>query len=78
MKFIIVAVISAFLMGCSSMPEGFEPAKEAPASVLVACPVLKETTVSAEQYNACRAAVMDQFEKPAKAPTFHALPMFRP
>lgn len=77
-KFITVIFIVLMTAGCSTVPSEFREAREAPSEVVASCPVLKESTVSAEHYNMCRAAVMDQFEKPATAPRINLpMPLFR-
>ena len=77
MAVVLGAVLSA-LMGCSSLPAGFEDAKEAPTHVLASCPPLADAIRTDRDalglrvaeleywYTQCRNAATQG--KPAKAP----------
>lgn len=74
---VITALVSA-LVGCSSLPPGFEPAQEAPAYLLASCPPLSTVTRTDPDalglraaeleywYTKCRSAATQG--KPATAP----------
>jgi hypothetical protein len=81
---VVVGALLSALLGCSSLPPGFEAAKEAPPHVLASCPPLSDVTRTDRDalglraaeleywYTKCRSAATQG--QPAKAPRL-TLPM---
>lgn len=81
---VVVGALLSALLGCSSLPPGFEAAKEAPPHVLASCPPLGDVTRTDRDalglrvaeleywYTKCRSAATQG--QPAKAPRL-TLPM---